>query len=169
MLDTNTILVRPARRRPADITASLIIPQDEGKPKWQHYFALWLVKEGFYKGKDKDGNTIVAMTKVAKDAITGQTDNGKKRPDLFIHIEGEDEQEEKVWDEILVAWQSKNGNFLTENDEGLKIVIQPREAKEALLKKFARKRMAAIDLTPATPIKEEDTSEAGTADATADI
>ncbi|WP_133471335.1 hypothetical protein [Paraglaciecola marina] len=169
MLNTDTKLIRPSNRRPADLTASLLIPKEGGKPDWQHYFALWLVKEGFYKGKDKDGNTIIAMTKAAKDAISGQKNNGKKRPDLFIHIEGEDEQGEKIWDEILAAWKSRNGNYLTENEDGIKIVIQPREAKETLLKKFARKRMAAIDLTPATPIEEEEgISEAVSPDLTQD-
>lgn len=151
MLDTDntaidTQLVRPTRRRKADLTASLVIPRETGKAEWQHYFALWGVKEGFYKGKDTDGNTIVAMTKAAKDAISGQKDNGKKRPDLFIHIEGEDEQGSTVWDEILVAWLSKKGNFLTKNDDGIDIVIQPREVKEAAFKNRAPKRMAAIDL-----------------------
>lgn len=142
---TDTRLVRPSKRRAADLIASLVIPQETGKAEWQRYFSLWLMKDGFYKGTDEDGNTIVAMTKAAKDAISGQKDNGKKRPDLFIHIEGEDEQGNTVWDEILVAWQSKNGNFLTKNEDGYDIVIQPREVKEAAFKTRTPKRMAAID------------------------
>ncbi|TDF37174.1 hypothetical protein EYS14_13520 [Alteromonadaceae bacterium M269] len=160
----DTQLIRPTKRRKADMTASLVIPQDEGKPEWQHYFAVWLVKDGYYKGVDNDGNTIIVQTRAAKDAMTGQKDSGptntkRRRPDLFIHIEGEDEQGEKVWDEILVAWKSRNGNFLTKNDEGHDIVIQPREVKEAAFKHRAPKRIAAIDLD-ADPNTDEAITEA---------
>lgn len=161
-ITTDTKLIRPTRRRKADMTASLVVPNPDGKPQWQYYFAVWEVKDGYFKGTDKDGNTIIVQTKAAKDAITGQQDNGKRRPDLFIHIEGEDEQGNKVWDEILVAWQSKNGNFLAKNEDGHDIVIQPREIKEAAFKKRAPKRMAAIDFDAVSDTEEPDIVEGDT-------
>ncbi len=139
-------LVRPARKRRPDMSASFVTSEGD-KKVWSEYFAVWLIKEGYYKGEDKDGNTIIVQTRTARDVITGQQDtpSNKRRPDLFIHIETE-EDGEKLWDEILVAWKSKNGNYLAQNEDGQDIVIQTRETKEALFKRFQQKQIAPVDL-----------------------
>ncbi len=143
---TDKPLIRPSRRRKPDMSASFVTLEGD-KKIWSKYFSVWLIKEGYYKGEDNNGNTIIVQTRAAKDAITGQQDtsSNKRRPDLFIHIETE-EDGEKLWDEILVAWKSKNGNYLAQNEDGQDIVIQPRETKEALFKRFKQKRVAPVDL-----------------------
>lgn len=143
---TEKPFIRSSRRRKADMSASFVTPEGD-RQVWSKYFSVWLIKEGYYKGEDKDGNTIIVQTRAARDLITGQQDtpDNKRRPDLFIYIETE-EEDEKFWDEILVAWQSKNGNYLAQNEDGQDIVIQHRETKEALFKRFKQKRVAPVDL-----------------------
>lgn len=143
-----TCLIRPSRRPQPDITASLIIKDESGKSHWQPYFSVFDDGEGFFKGKDIDGNTILVLNREAKDAITGTPPNpSKKRPDLFIFIEAEDENGEPIWDEILVSWKGrKDGTFKTQNAEGHDIILQTREAKEAALAKTSTKRIAASAL-----------------------
>ncbi|TDF41294.1 hypothetical protein EYS14_00065 [Alteromonadaceae bacterium M269] len=152
----DTKLIRPSRRRKADMTASLVIPNPDGKPDWQQYFAVWeQPKDGCFKGRDKDDNSIVVMTREAVDAITGyQGDDNKKRPDLFIYIEVT-EDGETFLDEVLVAWKGKKtGIFKTQNEEGHDIVIHTREAKEATFKNRPRKRMAAINFDAVSVLEE---------------
>ncbi|MEM0909424.1 MAG: hypothetical protein AAGJ37_00525 [Pseudomonadota bacterium] len=157
---TETSHVRPSRRRKPDIIASLIIEQDCGKTTWQPYFDLWDDGEGFYKGTDPDGNPILVLTREAKDAIVEPPIHStKRRPDLFIFIEAEDEAGEPMWDEILVAWKGKkDGTFKTQNAEGQDIILQTREAKAAALAKSNTQRIAASALASISRQDAEDTS-----------
>jgi hypothetical protein len=127
----------------ADLTASVVITQEDGQANWQHYFAVWQVRDGYFKGKDRDGNIIVVQTREAKDALSGDVSASARRPDLFIYRETDDETGKSVWDEITVAWKGKKaGIFKAKTDEGDDIVIQTKEAKAA---NFSRKRLRRID------------------------
>lgn len=132
----------------SDLNAS-IVTEENGRKQWHSLFTADKTIDGYFMGKDKDGNAIVVQTREAKSHWLSQQGDelkGNRLPDLFIYLE-EEEDHEKIWTEILVAWKGKKaGYYTTRNAEGQSVVIQTREAAEANLTNRHAYRMAAVDL-----------------------
>jgi hypothetical protein len=128
-----------------DLSADTITKLD-GKSIWEAYFAVWIVREGYFKGVDVNGQTIIVQTLAAKLKQEGREASGNRLPDLYTYLETI-EDGEKVWTEDCVLWKSKKeGYFTGKNADGVDVVVQTREAKEALSGKRKPKQVKAIDL-----------------------
>jgi len=128
-----------------DLSASIVTVQD-GKNIWEDYFSVSAIKAGYFKGEDINGQTVIVQTLDAKLEQEVRQATGKKLPDLYIYLETLEEGE-KVWTEILVAWQGKKqGYFTGKNSDGNSVVIQTRAVKESYLKQLPLKRVTPVDL-----------------------
>lgn len=132
-----------------DLNFSLITKED-GKDSWEPYVSADFVKEGYYKGMDDEGNTIIVQTLKAKNDVLiahGYTPpNTKRPPDLYIYIEDIAEGGEKVWTDAFVVWKGKkDGYFTGKHADGRDIVGTTREAREANLKQ-RQTQVAPVDL-----------------------
>ena len=129
-----------------DLTAFIVTPTD-GKSLWGSYFTAFAVNEGYFKGEDEDGNTIIVQTLTAKTALTGQRATEKRWPDLYIYIETI-ENGEKIWTEILVVWKGQSGYFTGKLKDGRSVVIQPKALADKPSQQI--KQVAPVDIDTCT-------------------
>lgn len=140
----------PGQKTKPDLTAK-VVSKDGDKAIWSQLFAVWKGKQdGYFKGKDKDGHTIIVQTLDAKNALLEQQGmqplTSARSPDLFIYRE-DVEDGEKIWTQILVAWTGKKDGYFTGKDaDGNDVVMQTREAKDAALKRQPVKQAVPVDL-----------------------
>jgi hypothetical protein len=144
--NTNDAFLRAGQYQP-DLSASIVTEKD-GEAVWTKYFTVDVVADGYFKGLDMDGETIIVQTREANDAqqdTDKPNSSSKRRPDLFVYREDETE-DGTVWTEIFVAWKGKkNGYFTASNSDGNDIVIQTNESREAMFNEHSTKQINPVD------------------------
>lgn len=140
---------RQSSKNLPDLSASMVTEQD-GKNVWDKYFAVSCIAEGYFKGLDHEGNTLIVQTREAKQLQQG--DDGvdasdTRLPDLFVYREEEGDTG-TVWTEVLVAWKGKkDGYFTATNEDGHDIVIQTKAAREANFKQRKARQIAPVNFS----------------------
>ncbi|MEP0175038.1 MAG: hypothetical protein ABJH28_12500 [Paraglaciecola sp.] len=129
-----------------DLTANIIRLEGD-KRIWDAFYAVYHTPtEGYLKGEDVMGRTIIVQTLAAKLAQEGRTASGSNLPALYTYVETV-EDGVKVWTEILASWEGKKVGYYTgKTADGEDVVTQTREAIEALSGKRKPKQVQAIDL-----------------------
>jgi len=140
----HTAVAMAATTKP-DLTANIIREQD-GKSIWDAFYTASHIKKGYSKGEDIHGRTIIVETLAAKLEREGKQPSGKNQPELYVYVETI-ENGEKVWNSLAVAWNGKKaGVFTGKTTDGESLVMQTKEAIEALSVKRQPKAIKAIDL-----------------------
>ena len=128
-----------------DLTANIIREQN-GKTIWEAFYTANNVKQGYSKGQDINGRTIIVESLASKLEREGKQPSGKNQPELYSYVEVV-ENGTKVWHELAVAWKGKKeGVYSGKTTDNENIVIRSRAAIETLNVKRLPKQIKAIDL-----------------------